>query len=491
MECPYCHNIWNRIESKAHMFCPFCQEPLIDVPETINTIDAALDFLTSQFEPGILEDKQTVLQFIDTFLPEKRRERNFLNMAYAGGLVQSVLITIDDAPEKQQAFVEQAVDQLQETYGISEEWASYIMGSVASSLGIKSRNQESSIQRQLKAENGDIQEQFALAIEYWNQEDIENYEHWINRAIENGSADAAFHYGKHLFQQQGDKEKGTQFLLSIASDGNMDAICYMAKHISTLSEGHRKKIDVIVGKIEFSHDLLSVQQLLDLTFYYEQLPDLDQAVALSEIAYGKEPAISWTRYAELLKKSSNATDQITIGKVYRQVAENGNLDAIKALAEYIENRSSSTADMNTALYWYKIAAEAGDISSQLRLAKAYETGDRVGCNLHEAAGWYELAAANGSREAYQKISYKSPDCIRRTVSLLMEDDSILECKLQGHMLYQGNDYLIISDPDSQEDIPLLYREIGTTGDFEVELLGEDEEEIILQAFRRKRHGSRL
>ena len=67
----------------------------------------------------------------------------------------------------------------------------------------------------------------------------------------------------------------------------------------------------------------------------------------------------------------------------------------------------------------------------------------------------------------------------------MEDDSILECDFQGYLSYQGKDYLIITDPDSKESIPLLYREIGTEGDFEVEFLDEDEEKDILQAFRRK------
>ena len=491
MECTKCHAIWDKADHKAYVFCPFCREPLIDIPETITTIESALDFLTSQFEPDIVEDKQTILQFIDTFLPEKKRERNFLNMAYASGLIHSILASRNDSLERQQTFVEQAVLQLQEIYGISEEWSNYIMGSVASSVGIKFRTRNSLIQRQLKAESGDAQEQFTLALEFWEREDIDNYVHWINLAIENGSEQATFHYGRYLFQQQRDQEKGVQLLLNTASDGNMDAICYMARQIHLLPQKIQIKITDIIGKTEFSYDLLSVQQLLNLSIYYEQLPDFDQAVALAACAYSKEPLNSWVRYADLLKRRSNATDQITIGKIYRQIAETGNLNAIKALAEYVENKSSSTADMKTALYWYKIAADVGDVSSQLRLAKAYETGDRVDQNLNEAVGWYETAAANGSSEAYQKISYKSPDCIRQTVSLLLEDNSILECKLQGYMPYQGKDYLIISDPDSQEDIPLLYLEVGTGGDFEVEILDEDEEDIVLQAFRRMKHGNRI
>ena len=93
-------------------------------------------------------------------------------------------------------------------------------------------------------------------------------------------------------------------------------------------------------------------------------------------------------------------------KIYRQIAEKGNINAIKALAEYIESKASSFSDEKTALYWYKIAADAGDVSSQLRLAKVYETGEPDIKDLNKAVDWYEIAAANGSQEAYQKISYK-------------------------------------------------------------------------------------
>ena len=210
-----------------------------------------------------------------------------------------------------------------------------------------------------------------------------------------------------------------------------------------------------------------------------------------EKAYAKDPSVSWSRYVEVLEKQSKSMDLITIGKVYRQVAETGNISAIKALAAYVENKSSSAADIKTALYWYKIAADAGDLSSQLRLAKAYETGEQTKQDLKKATEWYEIAAANGSSEAYQKISFKSPHCIRKTVSLILEDDSIIECNVRGFLSEQGSDYLIVADPDTNESLPLLYRETGSDGDFEVEPLEEEQEDAILQAFRRKNDGCRI
>lgn len=485
MECKKCHQSWDLDDSKVYLFCPFCQESLIDVPEDIDTLDTALNYLTSHYDPTILEDKQTVLKFVDTFLPGKKRERNFLNMAYAGGLVKSVLATVNDSNEKQRAFVQQAVEQMQESYGISEEWSNYIINSVASSLGIESFNVNSGIQKKIKAENRDPEAQYSLALEYFDNEDIKNYIHWIQLAIKNGSKEAVFHYGRFLFQQQDRHEEGIQLLFNSAASGYMDSICYLAKRIKELPIENQKKITDIVGKTKIAYELLSVQQLIDLSFYYQQQVNLDQAISLAEIGYAKDPTLSWKRYIELLKKRNNTKDQTTIGKVYRQMAETGNIDAIRALAEYVEQKALSFSDIKTALYWYKIAADAGDVSSQLKLAKTYETGEQGIKDLNKAIEWYELAAANGSQEAYQRISYKSPWCIRKTVSLLMEDDSVLECDFQGYLFYQGKDYLIITDPDSQESVPLLYREIGTEGDFEVELVDEEEEKDILQAFRRK------
>lgn len=486
MKCNNCHSEWNEIDNKAYIFCPFCHEPLIYILEEINTIEEALNYLTQEYNSEILSDKQTVMQFIDVFLPERRRERNFLNMAYVGGLVASVLATKDNPAERQQMFVQQAIDQLQDDFGVSENWANYIMSCIASCSGIRFQSNDSVIQKRISAENGDCKAQLSLAMEALDNEDLENYAYWIRMAIENGSAEATFHYGKYLHQQLESQAEGTRLLTNSAEEGSVDAVCYMARHTNSLTGENSKKIAHIVREIDLAHELLSVQQLVDLSFYYEQIHELDQAIALAESAYTKEPANAWLRYSDLLKKRSNTVDQITVGKIYRQVAEIGNITAVKLLAEYVEEKATSPADMRTALYWYKVAADAGNVPPQLRLAEAYEMGNRVNRDIAKAVEWYEIAAANGSDEAYQKISFKSPRCIRKTVVLLLEDDRVLECDVQEFFSYQGNDYLIIINPDSHENIPLLFQENGTAGDFEVNPLDEKEERDILRAFRRRK-----
>lgn len=484
MICKSCHREWIAAKGKIYIFCPFCQKPIISIQKKFNTIEEALGYLTSQYTPDILDDKQTVIQFIETFLPEKKRERSFLNMAYASGLVKAILARRQDPEKKQQMFVQQAIEELQNIYGISEEWASYIINSIASSSGILFHNRNSSVQRKIEAENGNVQAQLSLALDYLAHEDVENYIRWIQMAIENESTEAEYHYGKYLFQQDQSRTEGIQLLMKSAEKHNMDSICYIAKNIASLSVENKQKVEIIVGKSELTYDLLSVQQIIDLSYYFEYENNLNLAIKLLEFAFEKEPTITWSRYVEVLEKRSASADHITIGKVYRKVAENGNLSAIKALAGYVEKKASSTADMKTALYWYKMAADAGDIESQLRLASAYETGDRITKDIKKAVEWYEIAAVNGSNEAYQKISFKSPHCIRKTVTLILEDDSILECNVQGFFSDQGTDYLIVVDPETDESIPLIYHEIGTEGDFEVEAIDEEQENDVLQAFRR-------
>lgn len=484
MICENCQSEWTAADGKIYIFCPFCRKPVIPISKKFNTIEEALGYLTSQYTPEILDDKQTILQFIETFLPEKKRERSFLNMAYASGLVKAILARRQEPDEKRQMFLQQAIEELQNIYGISEEWASYVISSIASSAGIHFHNRNSSVQRKIEAENGNVHAQLSLALDYLTHEDIDNYTHWIQKAIENGSTEAEFHYGKYLYQQSQSKVKGTQLLMESAKKNNIDSICYMARNICSLPPEEQHKVEILVGENEFSYDLLSVQQLIDLSYYFEYENNLNFAIHLLENAFAKDQTTTWPRYVEVLEKRATSADHITVGKVYRKVAESGNISAIKALAGYVEKRASSHADMKTALYWYKMAADAGDVESQLRLAKAYETGVRVTKDLKKAVEWYEIAAANGSNEAYQKISFKSPHCIRKTVNLILEDDSVLECSVQGFFSDQGIDYLVVADPETNESVPLIYKETGTEGDFEVEALDEEKENAVLRAFRR-------
>ena len=374
MRCQYCNANWMENDQKFYAFCPFCRKPLIKMTEQISSLKEGLAYLTGEYGKEVLGDRQTVLLFIDTFLPKAKRERNFLNMAYASGIVRLISESKDDNAEKQKLVIQQSMNRLIDAFGISEEWASYVIGCLAMSLGLAVSVHNLTIQRKLDAEKGDVNAQFSLALEYLDKEDMENYGQWMRKAIKNGSVQAAFHYGKYLFDNATENREGEELLMGAANAGNRDAVCYAAHHLSELTEEHQEKIREFVEQMQVMDASLSSKQLLELSFYYEQQDKLPQAITVCEKAYKKEALTSWKRYIALLEKRSAPLDHVTVGKVYRQLLEIGNLEAIEKLAEYVKDKAISEEDKKTVIYWYKVAANAGSVRAQRYLENIYDSG---------------------------------------------------------------------------------------------------------------------
>lgn len=374
MKCQYCNANWTEQDQKFYVFCPFCRKPLIKMTEQIPSLKEGLIYLTGQYGKEVLDDRQTVLLFIDTFLPKAKRERNFLNMAYASGIIRLISESKDDTAEKQKLVIQQSINRLMDAFGISEEWAGYVIGCLAMSLGLAVPAHNLTIQRKLDAEKGDMNAQFSLALEYLDKEDMDNYSQWMKKAIENGSAQAAFHYGKYLFSNVGEEKEGEELLMRAANAGSRDAVCYAAHHLFELKEEHQEKIREFSEQIQITDNSLSARQLLELSFYYEQQDKLPQAIMICEKAYKKEALTSWKRYIDLLEKQSAPLDHVTVGKIYRQLLEIGSLEAIEKLAEYVKDKAISEEDKKTVIYWYKVAANAGSVRAQRYLQNIYDSG---------------------------------------------------------------------------------------------------------------------
>ena len=103
-------------------------------------------------------------------------------------------------------------------------------------------------------------------------------------------------------------------------------------------------------------------------------------------------------------------------------------------------------------------------------------------DIDNAIYWYRVAAYNGSQYAKEKISYKSPNCIVETLTLVFEDDTELECRVLSAENYQGADYLIIEDPETKEYITVKYVETDTIEGFEIEQVDTKTEKIVLDRF---------
>lgn len=111
--------------------CPFCHEPLVTPAKEMDNLQSILRNLTSLYGKEIFSDKQCVMQYLEICMPSGRREQNFLGMAYSSGIVELLLKISRNEQKKQKNIVSQSVALLEEDYGISNEWANYIVESIA------------------------------------------------------------------------------------------------------------------------------------------------------------------------------------------------------------------------------------------------------------------------------------------------------------------------------------------------------------------------
>lgn len=495
MECSKCGSVWKEQEGKHYFMCPFCHEPLVTPSKEMDNLQSILHNLTSLYGKEILNDKQGVMQYLEICMPSGKREQNFLRMAYSGGIVGLLLKTSRNEQKNQKSIINQSVALLEEDYGISNEWANYIVESIAISIGLEIEQSTSVVGLRLQAEQGNSDAQYRLALKFFDdgekESNIKQYLFWIEKSALSGNQDAKFHIGKYFFENEDKllaKKNAITYLEEAADSGNLDAVCYLASQINCGKVDNRH-VDILVAEIEQKIDLLTSKQLLDLSKYYEnRKTDVDRVNRVLEcvqLAYKKDKITTWKRYTNILEKIGDRECLAIRTRVLKEIVNEGNAEAIFLLAEQYFRDVHNTADMKTVIYWYKMAADAGVLDAQLRLADIYEKGKWISANNEEAVYWYGQAAINGSTLAMEKIRFSSNKCIRKTVTLLLEDDSEIECPVKGYLSYKGNEYLIIFDSEIGEEIALRYFETNSIGDFEVEGIDESEEKIVLREYRRR------
>lgn len=487
MKCERCNSEWQTLKNTQPIFCPFCHAPLIEVQEEFEDLGAVLSHLVLRFGFDILRNKQNTLRFLEEFFQEGKREYIFLNNLYASGLMETLFRLQNSTQAIQKSATKQVAKQLTEKYGVSRDWSEYVVGCVCKALGIANTAGESIIGLRQAAERGNLSAQVALAKLYQTgqgvERDGEQYVYWLRKAAESGHTEAQFLLGMELFLGRVcDKNLSSalMYLECAAKSHNLDAMCLILSNneLQTFSLLEPKEIErYLVERV----NELSSNQLVQLSKYYENV-DLPQALELARLAYSKDAKASWQHFVELLKKSGSHESESTALKVTKEIASEGNTIACLSLARRYENQARTEKDMLTALYWYRLAAEIGDLDAQIRLGEVYEAGKLVKQDLESAAYWYKVAAYNGSTYAKAKVNYKSPECILNTLTLIFEDDSELECNVLGVESFQGDDYLIVEDPDTKECIPVKYTETDTIEGFEIEQVDDEIEKIVLDKF---------
>ena len=91
----------------------------------------------------------------------------------------------------------------------------------------------------------------------------------------------------------------------------------------------------------------------------------------------------------------NRKDYETALRLWKPLAEQGNLDAQWWLGWMYRNGDGTPKDYKTAFKYYKLAAEQGYTPAQYELGEFYQYGYGVTQNEKTAVKWYRLAAEQG------------------------------------------------------------------------------------------------
>ena len=487
LKCLKCDSEWSPPRKISSMFCPFCRAPLFEVTERFNDLDRVLCYLTSRFGDEILNNKQDVLRFLEVYFPEGKREFNFINIIYASGLM-GTLFRLQGVPHIiQKNSIKQIQNQLCQKYGISEKWGEYVIGCVCHSLGLTNNIENSFVKVKQAAELGDPTAQITLAKWYHMghnvKKDQAQYFLWLQKSADSGNAEAMFLLGKEFYTgscRDKNLEKATTLLKSAALKKNSSAICLISSEAS-LQRICDIDIEKCVAELLKDTNALSSEEFLQLSKYYAD-KSTELSLDLARCSYEKDPKYAWEYYANLLLASSDHEKELLALRVVREIATEGNTVAIKMLAKRSDRLAKTEKDMLTAVFYYRLAAESGDVDSQLRLAEIFETGYLVKKSIENAVYWYKVASVNGSQRAREKVSYKSPKCIITKLTLLLEDDTELECIVKGIVTFRNEDYLILEDPDTKELFTVKYIEDSSIEGYLIENVDESIERIILSKF---------
>ena len=408
MKCEKCKLEWQSTGVEQVLFCPFCNSSLVILEENFQYLEDVFSYLTKEYGLEILRNKRSTLQFMKCFFPDGKREYRFTNMFYSSGYMDTIFRIRNLSEAVQDGAIKQVITQFGSRFGISMEWADYIVGCICKSLGMVNNVEYSIIKIRQLAEQGSSIFQFKLAECYRTgkkvQKNVQKYFNWLECSAKNGYPIAMFQLGEELWNGsvcERNINEAIRLIKKAAKFSNRDAVCFVAGH-EEIYNCCGFNLDPYIQKILNSKGELSVKQLLGVIRYFVRQKDFAMAICLAKIAYEKDEKMAWETYVEVLHLDNSRESRALSLKVIKEVAISGNVLACKMLAEHCEDQAKTEQDMITALYWYRMAAEVGDVDAQIRLAQIYECGIVVQKDIEQAIFWYKMAAYNGDQYAKSK-----------------------------------------------------------------------------------------
>jgi len=163
-----------------------------------------------------------------------------------------------------------------------------------------------------------------------------------------------------------------------------------------------------------------------------------------------------------------------------KVAEQGDIDAQKELADCYSFGKGLEQNDNQAFKWYKAAAEQGDKIAQEKLADCYYFGCGIHKSYTDAFKWYEKSIESGNIRAIYQLSEcyfqgKGVNkCPEKTIELLEKYIEIVNKYVEEQ--YSSEKHLISKEPslkvneDASDEIKRKIQEVNNN-DYKSELKG--------------------
>lgn len=346
MRCNHCGSSWQTISSTPVLFCPFCNEALVSLPTNLSDFEEVLSYLVSNYGKDILSNQRVVSEFLEKCLPNAKKESTFLRYAYASGIIEKICkmdtanTLVVDSIRKRAFFI------LTSDYGVSEEWAKYIIFSILKSIGLSEQGDDTSIvyiQRQ--AERNDPRAQYELAQMFLDGRDVpistEKYIYWLNRASQTGSPKASFELARCYIDGKickQDLSAATAIIKSLIGHVPKVAI-YAVNNLNVLSL-EPSDVSQALKTIEECCDEIGLSAYMALARFHAQVTkDNRQALFYAQKAYEVSPAEAWELYCQQLK-IRNAVGDIPLSlKVMKDAVNDGStIEAVAALLRSIQSK---------------------------------------------------------------------------------------------------------------------------------------------------------
>ena len=302
-------------------------------------------------------------------------------------------------------------------------------------------------------------DKYGVAERYYSgkngKRNLSKYMYWLKCSAESGYCDAVFKFGKELYDGiscEKNEAEGLKLISQAALDDNLNAVCFLVcnmkgMYLNIIGE------EELLEKIEASRERMTASQLMELAVLFRDNGDIYNAMNFAKKAYEADSKMAWEMYVSLLQMQETVENKALALKILREMATNGDCKAAKILGHQYENNAKTENDIMTAIYWYRIASYIG------------------------------------SDIAHSKVSYKSKECIVQDLTVVFEDDLKVVCKVKGKIAFQGKDYLIISDYETQEEFVLHYMENHSLKGFDIEGVDEETEEVVLRLYGGKRRSA--